>query len=256
MKSAGSAVGAGERGGEAAHALEHVGRHRARHGRLDLEQVAEDDEVVDGAALVVAAVGEHLLRQLALEQLDAALEQPRRRRRQCRRARARARCGSRGCRGCRPRRCARDEQLPPEALAHAAFPARGSSESAAIQFPARVEIVYGCQASLGRAGMRSIQSVARGRRPARRPPGRRRARPRRSARGRRAGVPCRRRRAAATRMPATARARPGLERTKRRRRSGAEPATAQRPERARPQLARPRGAEAVTKRRLHRSASS
>ena len=48
----------------------------AGHGRVDLEQVAEDDEVVDGAALVVAAVGEDLLRQLPLQQRRAGFEEP------------------------------------------------------------------------------------------------------------------------------------------------------------------------------------
>ena len=103
----GRSVGTGERGREAAHALDRACEPGTSAAARDLEQVTQDDEVVDGAALVVAAVGEHLDRELALEQLDTALEHLTSRRTRRRRARARARSGSRGCRARRPRRCAR-----------------------------------------------------------------------------------------------------------------------------------------------------
>ena len=42
---------------------------------MDLEQVAQDHEVIRGAALVMAAVGQHLLGNLATKQIDAAPRQ-------------------------------------------------------------------------------------------------------------------------------------------------------------------------------------
>ena len=103
----GRAVGTRERGREDAHALDRVAEPRVRRRRLHLEQVAQHDEVVDRAALVVAAVGQHLLGQLAAQQVDARAVSASARRTPRRRARARARCGSRGCRARRPRRSPR-----------------------------------------------------------------------------------------------------------------------------------------------------
>ncbi len=130
-----------------------------RCGGVDLEQVAQHDEVVDGTPLVVAAVGQHLLRQLA------------------RRA-ARCRSSSR----CRPERGAAEHERPGVAdhvvaedvvldvalevqeLAargsrHGTGGASGASASAASQFPTRVESGYGCHASPGRGGFAWIQAL-------------------------------------------------------------------------------------------------
>ena len=67
-------VGTGQPGREAAHPLDRAREAGDVGGGRDLEQVAQDDEVVDGTALVVAAVGEDLDGQLALEQLHPSLE--------------------------------------------------------------------------------------------------------------------------------------------------------------------------------------
>ena len=51
--------------------------HAAFVNDLHLEQVAQHDEVVDGAALVVAAIGQDLLRQLAAQELQTEAPEPR-----------------------------------------------------------------------------------------------------------------------------------------------------------------------------------
>ncbi len=71
MKSAGAPSGRCRHGGEPAHAFDRLGEPGSVRQRLHLEQVAQHDEVVDGAPLVVAAVGQDLFRQLAAEKLQA-----------------------------------------------------------------------------------------------------------------------------------------------------------------------------------------
>ena len=129
-------------------------------GGADLEQVAEDDQVVDGAPLVVTAVRENLVGHLSPEQGETAVEKPPLVRERGAAEDERARVAN--------------QMVPQHALLHVPLEAlqagrrmlsttlpdasSGASDRAAIQLPTRVESGYGCHGSPRRGGFAAIQA--------------------------------------------------------------------------------------------------